>query len=107
MKTSLTVLALCIAPLAAIAQPADQDPRDAWWENLTALCGKAFAGEMTRFARPADDGWLGAPGRTSAQGPSGLTRFDRAALGVSQGIVGFGPCLAGSAVGGELGKPSP
>jgi len=52
-------LALCLAPLIGMSQSADEDPRDVWWENLTALCGQAFAGEMTGFARPADDGWLG------------------------------------------------
>ena len=59
MKKFSIVWALCLAPVLGHAQPADQDPRDTWWENLTALCGKAFAGEMTGFARPADDGWLG------------------------------------------------
>ena len=59
MKAYSIALAMCLAPLAAIAQPVDEDPRDAWWDNLSALCGKAFSGEMTGFARPADDGWLG------------------------------------------------
>lgn len=54
----VAAMALWLAPLAGIAQPVDGDPRDAWWENLAVLCGKAFAGEMTGFARPADDGWL-------------------------------------------------
>ena len=59
MKRLSIVLLLCLAPLAAIAQPADHDPRGAWWDDLSALCGKAFAGDMTAFARPTDDGWLG------------------------------------------------
>jgi len=59
MKTYAIAVAICLVPLVAIAQPTDENPRDAWWKNLTALCGKAFAGEMTGFARPADDGWLG------------------------------------------------
>ncbi|MEX0915509.1 MAG: hypothetical protein WD397_05420 [Wenzhouxiangellaceae bacterium] len=61
MKRHLIALAMCLAPLPGIAQSTDQDPRDAWWESLSALCGKAFAGEMTGFSRPADDGWLGQP----------------------------------------------
>lgn len=35
------------------------DPQQQFWDALSALCGKAFAGEMTAFNRPADDGWLG------------------------------------------------
>ena len=58
MKTLSIALAICLVPLTAVAQPSG-DPRDAWWDSLTSLCGKAFAGEMTGFARPADDGWLG------------------------------------------------
>ncbi len=36
----------------------EQDPRDAFWNQLSELCGQAFAGEMTGFSRPGDDGWL-------------------------------------------------
>lgn len=59
MKRFSIASALCLVWLTASAQPENNDPRDAWWENLEALCGKAFAGEMTGFARPSDDGWLG------------------------------------------------
>ena len=67
--------------------------------NLGSALGAAAGGAFA--------GGLNAPGRSAAKGLSGLTRFDRTALDVSQGIVGFGPSLAGSVVGGELGKPSP
>lgn len=51
----LVVLA-CLLGSGAMAQTgaAQQD----FWNDLTALCGKAFAGEMTAFSRPGDDGWL-------------------------------------------------
>lgn len=52
---SLVLLAL---PGFAIAQISEVDPRDQWWESLTSLCGQAFAGQMTGFSRPSDDGWL-------------------------------------------------
>jgi len=67
--------------------------------NLGSALGAAAGGAFA--------GGLGAPARSAAEGLSGLTRFDRAALEVSLGIVGFGPSLAGSSVGGELGKPNP
>ncbi len=32
--------------------------QDEFWKNLSAHCGQAFAGQMTGFSRPSDDGWL-------------------------------------------------
>lgn len=58
MRTFPIALAMCLAPLFASAQSTEDDPRDVWWNNLSALCGKAFAGEMTVYTRPTDDGWL-------------------------------------------------
>ncbi|QOC24024.1 hypothetical protein IC757_07960 [Wenzhouxiangella sp. AB-CW3] len=43
----------------AMAGPDHDNPGERFWEALTELCGKAFSGEMTGFARPSDDGWLG------------------------------------------------
>jgi hypothetical protein len=39
-------------------QPAQASEQDEFWTALTALCGQAFAGEMTGFSRPSDNGWL-------------------------------------------------
>jgi hypothetical protein len=44
--------------MAATAGPDEADSRSAFWNNLSELCGKAFAGEMTGFSRPSDEGWL-------------------------------------------------
>lgn len=33
-------------------------PQDVWWENLQALCGQAFAGELTRYDADMDQDWL-------------------------------------------------
>lgn len=41
------------------ALSADRDSaQDAFWKQLSELCGQAFSGQMTGFARPGDDGWL-------------------------------------------------
>ncbi len=51
-----------LAPVAGLmflaSAWADDDPRDAFWNQLGELCGQAFPGEMTGFSRPGDDGWL-------------------------------------------------
>ncbi len=55
IRTRLT-LAFCLllaAPLVAWSSPQDE-----FFERLGALCGQAFAGKMTHFSRPGDDGWL-------------------------------------------------
>ncbi|MEE4638885.1 MAG: hypothetical protein V2J42_09125 [Wenzhouxiangella sp.] len=52
----LLAVALCSLGLSATSH-ADSS-QQTFWENLTALCGKAFAGALTGFARPADDSWL-------------------------------------------------
>ncbi|MDT8410085.1 MAG: hypothetical protein RQ741_10835 [Wenzhouxiangellaceae bacterium] len=57
-KAGLVAVALFAFPMLAWGQAADADPRDQWWENLTALCGQAFSGRMTHFSRPADETWL-------------------------------------------------
>ncbi len=54
----LTGLMLLTTALAASAGPDEPNPGDAFWNHLSDLCGKAFAGEMTGFSRPSDDGWL-------------------------------------------------
>jgi len=52
----LLVFHACLLSAAASAEsvPAQQ----AFWENLQSLCGQAFAGRLTDFSRPADEGWL-------------------------------------------------
>lgn len=45
--------------LAGCAPVWADDPQQEFWDALSALCGNAYAGEMTAFNRPADDGWLG------------------------------------------------
>jgi hypothetical protein len=52
-------LAVTVCLLVSSATIQAESSQQTFWDNLTALCGKAFAGEMTGFARPADDGWLG------------------------------------------------
>lgn len=37
---------------------ASELPRDSFWNSLSNYCGQAFAGQMTGFSRPGDDGWL-------------------------------------------------
>jgi hypothetical protein len=46
------------APAADDAELATANPQDAWWERLQALCGQAFAAEMTRYDDELDTGWL-------------------------------------------------
>jgi hypothetical protein len=40
------------------AELAAANPQDAWWESVQALCGQAFAGEMTRYDAAMDTAWL-------------------------------------------------
>ena len=47
MPRRLSVLA-AIPVLVLMAQPATADPVDAYWANLTALCGKAFGGTLVQ-----------------------------------------------------------
>ncbi len=51
-------LTLLTTAMTAAAGPDEPSPRDAFWSQLSELCGQAFAGEMTGFSRPSDDGWL-------------------------------------------------
>jgi hypothetical protein len=37
------------------------DAQQVWWENIQALCGQAFAGEMVRYNPDMDQGWLNRP----------------------------------------------
>jgi hypothetical protein len=53
-------------PDAAATRPAGAggaatDAQQVWWENVQALCGQAFAGEMVRFDPEMDQGWLNRP----------------------------------------------
>ncbi len=43
---------------STVANAESSNPQDLFWDNLSALCGQAFAGEMTGFSRPSDDSWL-------------------------------------------------
>lgn len=52
---TLIVLSLLLGSSSAVA---GDSPQDQFWSALSALCGQAFAGQMTGFARPGDDGWL-------------------------------------------------
>ncbi|MFP4207690.1 MAG: hypothetical protein ACLFSC_03460 [Wenzhouxiangella sp.] len=52
-------LALAVGLLGPGLTPAENSSsQEQFWTALENLCGQAFAGEMTAFARPADDGWL-------------------------------------------------
>jgi hypothetical protein len=70
MKAHFTAPALALLLLSACG-PADDRPADAeaataavvdaqeaWWEQLQALCGQAFSGEMVRYDPEMDTGWL-------------------------------------------------
>jgi hypothetical protein len=46
------------APTPPPAQEADVSPQAEWWENMQALCGNAYAGEMVQYDEEADQGWL-------------------------------------------------
>lgn len=50
------VMALCL--LVVCSSAAWSSPQDDFFARLNALCGQAFAGTMTHFSRPSDDGWL-------------------------------------------------
>ena len=52
------MLAILSLVLGSSSSLADNGPQDRFWNALSALCGQAFAGQMTGFARPGDDGWL-------------------------------------------------
>ena len=51
----LNMLLGCLLALPVLADPA---PQDEFFQRLSALCGKAFAGRMTHYTRPSDDAWL-------------------------------------------------
>jgi len=53
VRAALSVLALIMGPSLAGASPQDD-----FFDRLGALCGQAFAGKMTHFSRPGDNGWL-------------------------------------------------
>jgi hypothetical protein len=38
--------------------PPRPNPQAEWWENMQALCGNAYAGEMVQYDEEADQGWL-------------------------------------------------
>lgn len=56
MKYTLTTALLLFAGHAAAIQP--DDPQQVFWDGLTALCGKAFAGELVNYDETMDAGWL-------------------------------------------------
>ncbi len=60
-KLSRYLVGVILLPIAIAvsAGPDEPNSRDAFWDQLTELCGQAFAGEMTGFSRPSDDSWLG------------------------------------------------
>lgn len=58
MQGTVRQLALAASLLSPAAMAETESSQQIFWDNLTALCGSAFAGEMTGFSRPADDGWL-------------------------------------------------
>lgn len=51
-------LAVLLGSVLVLPANADSQPQDEFFQRLSALCGQAFAGRMTHFSRPADDGWL-------------------------------------------------
>jgi hypothetical protein len=61
------VLAFALAACGAQADEAgefgraDADPQEVWWQNVQALCGQAFGGEMVRYDPELDEGWLNRP----------------------------------------------
>ncbi len=64
MKHVLRVSLLAVAALALMAcedpdapEPEEATAQDAWWENLQALCGNAYPGELTKYEEE-DDEWL-------------------------------------------------
>lgn len=54
-------LGVLLGCLLAMPATADSVPQGQFFERLSALCGKSFAGRMTHYSRPADDGWLDRP----------------------------------------------
>ncbi|TVS13145.1 MAG: hypothetical protein EA419_02405 [Wenzhouxiangella sp.] len=52
-----TLFVIAIGVSTALSAENDS-PSDAFWNSLSELCGQAFSGQMTGFARPGDDGWL-------------------------------------------------
>ncbi len=58
MKKTALGLALILGFASAHAIQPD-DPQQEFWDNLSALCGKAFSGELAAYAYPMDSGWRG------------------------------------------------
>lgn len=56
-QAKIATLFACIC-LAVPVLADDHRAQDTFWDNLSALCGNAYAGEMTGFSRPSDEGWL-------------------------------------------------
>ncbi len=56
-RLAVSIIALSVAGSVQAIQPAD--PQQAFWDELSTLCGKAFAGELTSYNMPMDQGWLG------------------------------------------------
>ncbi|PKL94748.1 MAG: hypothetical protein CVV18_07960 [Gammaproteobacteria bacterium HGW-Gammaproteobacteria-8] len=53
--TPVLVLTACLLSPPVLAQSSSQDE---FFQRISDLCGKAFAGRMTHYSRPSDDGWL-------------------------------------------------
>lgn len=51
----LALFACLLGPACTLQADSSQQ---VFWENLSALCGKAFFGRISAFSRPADDAWL-------------------------------------------------
>lgn len=56
---------MCVLMLVAVsvasAESSPPKKQDAFWLSLEALCGQAFAGELTVYDPQSDDGWIGQP----------------------------------------------
>lgn len=57
---AMCALTLLLASMAS-AQPSHADAQNAFWASLEALCGQAFAGELSIYDPESDAGWIGQP----------------------------------------------
>jgi len=61
----LTSQVICLFMLllasVATAQSSHTNEQNAFWASLEALCGQAFAGELSAYDADSDAGWIGQP----------------------------------------------
>ncbi len=56
VRSALILLCAFLAQAAPAAE--QQNPQDAFWAQLSVLCGKAFAGKLVSYDEQMDAGWL-------------------------------------------------